>query len=432
MYHSITFGEMNTWDDWQLVPTSRPVFNPPPQKTYTVDIPGAHGTLDLSYVLTGKPLFENRTGSLEFLVVNAYNHKELQADSYREWYDAYSVIANYLHGQTMTAVLEDEPDCYYEGRFTVNSWKSDKNYSTITIDYDLYPFKKKSESVTAYKEIYEELETTYTTSGYSAGNKNSTNGVSGAAIYYSPYDEERTDDIYPIYVFDDDSDINSSDVRIAINIDSEFTAKNWFNQSVPTYLHISYSTASKLRGSEFNVTEKCTESELLSLGYPLQVNKYIAFRTYGYVSFSIKHSVLRYYDLTGVTTNTIGSGGKLLYGAASETSGKICPSYPSKEQDGLIASKEVTNTGKYKIIYENSGSETAVPTITLTKTIGNDFPGTVKVALNSTAIWYELSAGNNDMTDKLLMNIGENTFYFDVSDGAVWVMTAFKKVSWSL
>ena len=28
-YHSVVFGEKNTWDDWHLVPSSRPVINPP-------------------------------------------------------------------------------------------------------------------------------------------------------------------------------------------------------------------------------------------------------------------------------------------------------------------------------------------------------------------------------------------------------------------
>ena len=39
MFHSITIGDKNTWADWRLVPVSRPVFNPPPQKKVTVDIP---------------------------------------------------------------------------------------------------------------------------------------------------------------------------------------------------------------------------------------------------------------------------------------------------------------------------------------------------------------------------------------------------------
>lgn len=132
MYHSITFGDKNTYDDWHLVPSSRPVFAPPPVKTTYLDLPGANGKLDLTDALNGHPMFENRTGSIEFIVLNDYG----------EWQNRYSEISNYLHGKKMKAVLEDDPGWYYEGRFSVNEWASEKDWSRITIDYDLYPYKK--------------------------------------------------------------------------------------------------------------------------------------------------------------------------------------------------------------------------------------------------------------------------------------------------
>jgi hypothetical protein len=131
MYHSITFGDKNTWDDWGLAPSSRPVFDPPTVKTKTIDIPGGNGVIDLTESLTGYPVYNNRSGSIEFIVV----------DQDREWYDIYSEIMNYLHGQMMKAILEDDRGYYYEGRFSVNSWKSNKDWSRITIDYDVNPYK---------------------------------------------------------------------------------------------------------------------------------------------------------------------------------------------------------------------------------------------------------------------------------------------------
>ena len=38
--------------------------------------------------------------------------------------------------------MEDDPGFYYEGRFTVDEWNSDSWWSTITIGYDVYPYKK--------------------------------------------------------------------------------------------------------------------------------------------------------------------------------------------------------------------------------------------------------------------------------------------------
>lgn len=98
MYHSITFGEKNTWDDWHLIPTSRPVFNPPPTETHMIKIPGANGVLDLSESLTGYPIYENRTGSIEFIVENGHER----------WDIAYSDIMDYIHGKQMRAILEDD------------------------------------------------------------------------------------------------------------------------------------------------------------------------------------------------------------------------------------------------------------------------------------------------------------------------------------
>lgn len=133
MYHSITFGDKNTWDDWKIVPSSRPVFSPPKQKTNYIDIPGSNGALDLSEALTGYPIFNNREGSFEFIVLN----------DYKRWNIRYSEIMEYLHGNTMQAILEDEPEYFYQGRFTVSAWNSSSGdtWSRIMIDYNVEPYK---------------------------------------------------------------------------------------------------------------------------------------------------------------------------------------------------------------------------------------------------------------------------------------------------
>lgn len=99
MYHSITFGTKNTWDDWHLIPTTRPVFNPPTVKASTIDLPGGDGVLDLTEFIAGRPLYNNRTGSFEFIADN----------DFMRWEELYSEILNYLHGRSLKAVLEDDP-----------------------------------------------------------------------------------------------------------------------------------------------------------------------------------------------------------------------------------------------------------------------------------------------------------------------------------
>lgn len=140
MYHSVTFGNKNTWTDWKLVPTSRPFIVPPEPKIKTVDIPGGDGVIDLSETLTGYPVYNRRSGSIEFIVVNDVFEP---VTTYKSWIDTYTEIMNYLHGRQMEMCLEDDPDYWYEGRFKVDSWASDSNYSKITIGYDLEPYKWK-------------------------------------------------------------------------------------------------------------------------------------------------------------------------------------------------------------------------------------------------------------------------------------------------
>lgn len=152
-YHSIIFYDtfddtegggsrfstpIHTWDEWNLVPTKRPWFEPPKLKTNIVDVPSGSGALDLSTSLTGYPLYENRTGNFEFIVVNDTYE---QADQHREWYDIYSDIMTKIHGKRLYAVLEDDPDWFYEGRFTVEGWSSDEHYSTVKIGFDVNPYK---------------------------------------------------------------------------------------------------------------------------------------------------------------------------------------------------------------------------------------------------------------------------------------------------
>ena len=136
-YHSITIGDKNTWDDWHLVPTSRPLVTPPNVNTSYVTVPGASGSLDLTEALTGYPTYSNRSGSWEFLVMNGYG----------EWYARYSEIMAYLHGKKMRAILDDDPNYYYEGRFSVASWSSPKNWSHITINYNVGPYKIEVHSI---------------------------------------------------------------------------------------------------------------------------------------------------------------------------------------------------------------------------------------------------------------------------------------------
>ena len=144
--HAITIGDKNTYEDWKLIPTSRPLFAAPTPKTSYVDIPGADGALDYTEVLSGVK-YNNRQGSWEFKVLNGY----------AEWYNRYSEIMNYLQGKKFRVILDDEPDYFYNARLSVNSWSSDKDWSTIVIDYIAEPYKYPINSTASYDWLWNEL-----------------------------------------------------------------------------------------------------------------------------------------------------------------------------------------------------------------------------------------------------------------------------------
>lgn len=131
MYHSVTFDNKNTWDDWRLIPSPPPVFAPPPIKASALDIPGADGKIDTTETMAKRTLYGNRTGSFKFIVEN----------DFRPWHVALSDIMSYLHGRRRIAILEDDPHYYYKGRFTVENWDPGAAWSSITIGYDVDPFK---------------------------------------------------------------------------------------------------------------------------------------------------------------------------------------------------------------------------------------------------------------------------------------------------
>lgn len=147
MYHSIDFfyidpltneggSKVNTWDDWGLVGSSRPTIAPPKPVTNLIKIVGATKFYNASEILTGYPTYESRTGSIEFIVLNDWNKPDA-----KHWIDVYNEVCEYLHGHELCCVLEDEPEYYYTGVFSVNEFKSGEYNSNIVIDYELQPYK---------------------------------------------------------------------------------------------------------------------------------------------------------------------------------------------------------------------------------------------------------------------------------------------------
>lgn len=125
MYHSLTIGGKNTWDDWHLVPTERPVISFPEYKKKTVELNSGNGYIDLSEKLTGGPTFNNAQGTFQFYMMNDYG----------DTLQRYSEILNHLHGKTMTMTMEDVPGESYRCRFNVSAFTNSLPCPTVSIAY---------------------------------------------------------------------------------------------------------------------------------------------------------------------------------------------------------------------------------------------------------------------------------------------------------
>lgn len=134
MYHSVWlyngYEVINTWNDWHLIPETRPFFGMPKKKTNYVDIPGGDSSLDLSNILTnGLNTYSNREGSWTF-----YLPFPTDDDNYNYGFE-YNTIINKIESffnksNTFRCNLEDD----ISGNYPYNGMK-DVRYRTVVPIY---------------------------------------------------------------------------------------------------------------------------------------------------------------------------------------------------------------------------------------------------------------------------------------------------------
>lgn len=133
--NGVRIGNKHSYDDFGLILSSKNIGIPSVQ-TNIVTVPLRDGTIDLTESVTGTPKYSDRTVQMTFSVI----------DPIKTWSAKISEIENYLHGQKMKVIFDDDPSFYYIGRLSVNSWASNKNIGTLIIDCNAEPFKCDIES----------------------------------------------------------------------------------------------------------------------------------------------------------------------------------------------------------------------------------------------------------------------------------------------
>lgn len=132
--HSIYFkktGEnsyKNSWSDFKMFATNRPVINPAKSVTNYVEVPGMSGSIDYTEALRNKVVEEYNTGNWDFQIWN---------DS-TNWTILYSILLTYFDGDEFEVYLKDDPSNHYKGHIRISDYKSQINNMTIVqLAYDL-------------------------------------------------------------------------------------------------------------------------------------------------------------------------------------------------------------------------------------------------------------------------------------------------------
>ena len=122
---------------FQMILLDGYTLSPPEPKTYTVDIPGGDGVIDLTQSLTGDVAYKNRQQEFPFMVVNPDSFERVKTE-----------VSNFLHGKAFDYQMTMDPGYTYHGRFTVTeyghtlySYPGLVGIFSIKIDADPYKLK---------------------------------------------------------------------------------------------------------------------------------------------------------------------------------------------------------------------------------------------------------------------------------------------------
>lgn len=122
---------------FQMVLLDGYTLEPPEPKTYTVDIPGGNGVIDLTEALTGDVAYKNRKQEFTFAVIDVKNFEKVKTE-----------VSNFLHGRAFDYTMTMDPGYTYHGRFSVDSY-SHEAYANgllgqfkVTVDANPYKLKE--------------------------------------------------------------------------------------------------------------------------------------------------------------------------------------------------------------------------------------------------------------------------------------------------
>ncbi len=169
----------NTWTDFHLIPTSKPIVSQASPNLNIVQVPTINYFVDLSEIQNGGLTFGQRSGEWEFII----DHNQ-----WSSWLTAYNTIKQKLHGKSVIVKLTDVPETDYYGRIYVSKYSPGSEYTTISISYI---FNSNSELAVTYPDI--DTDSPYYSGGGSGGGSSgggSSSSESSDSPVYRPTEAE--------------------------------------------------------------------------------------------------------------------------------------------------------------------------------------------------------------------------------------------------
>lgn len=144
----ITMDKGEAYDLYEyfgLIPSSKPFIEPRKHREKYVEVPGRHGSIDLCELFSDGPLYDDITGTLDFIIQNSRYYNVLPNPSVKpESLDSFGVFKNKIeaaiNGGTGTIQIEhDGLTETFKGRFWVDGYGAEDTHSTVTIGYRVSP-----------------------------------------------------------------------------------------------------------------------------------------------------------------------------------------------------------------------------------------------------------------------------------------------------
>ena len=129
-YHSI--------DTWGLAIGNNDCIGAPEQDTNYVHVPGRSGFLDMSEVVSGRPVFTHREITIAFGGIRERTH----------WDSVISDFRNWIEGRIVQITFDNDKAYYYEGRAHISDFDRTRELGTFRLSIPMaQPYKYETQGV---------------------------------------------------------------------------------------------------------------------------------------------------------------------------------------------------------------------------------------------------------------------------------------------